>query len=410
MKWTSLTVDLSKIRKWLQSLRTMARLFVVMTSATLMFFVGAFLVGFAQSQAGAKPAASMKDLAAQVSDEFFLELIGLEVPHFHNDDAPSALTQKSVFGFLFRLLTDINPGDPKTLLARELPGLGDDDAVLLRKGKGTDVAEAPVDYWGGGAAAKPSATPNATPSASPGATQAQAAASPSASPTPASATSAGKPTTSGRNVVMFYHSHNRESWVPELGIKDPSLAYDDKKNITLVGKRMAEKLNALGIGAVDYSPDYASTEKDYNFAYSYKYSQKTVKEAFAANPDLTYLFDIHRDSSTRDKTTITIDGKDYAQIYFIIGQKNPNWKKNEQFATKVSELLEAKKPGISRGIWAKSLHDGNAEYNQSMSPNNILIEIGGPYNTLEECNRTADLLADVIADIYWDAEKVNARG
>ena len=36
------------------------------------------------------------------------------------------------------------------------------------------------------------------------------------------------------------------------------------------------------------------------------------------------------------------------------------------------------------------------------------MEIGGPYNTLEEMYRTADLLAELIADVYRQAEKVNA--
>mgnify|MGYP001196911739 FL=1 len=97
----------------------------------------------------------------------------------------------------------------------------------------------------------------------------------------------------------------------------------------------------------------------------------------------------------------------YAQVYFIVGTKNPNWKKNAEFANRIHKLLEQRMPGISRGVYAKS-HNGNAEYNQSLSPNSILMEIGGPYNTLEEMYRTADLLAELIADVYRQAEKVNA--
>jgi stage II sporulation protein P len=33
----------------------------------------------------------------------------------------------------------------------------------------------------------------------------------------------------------------------------------------------------------------------------------------------------------------------------------------------------------------------------------VLIEIGGIENTLEECYRTADILAEVIAEIYWES-------
>ncbi len=82
-------------------------------------------------------------------------------------------------------------------------------------------------------------------------------------------------------------------------------------------------------------------------------------------------------------------------------------KKNEAFASQIHEALEAKHSGISKGIYAKT-SQGNGEYNQSFSPNSILIEIGGPYNSLEECYRTADVLASAVAKVIMNAEKVDA--
>lgn len=67
---------------------------------------------------------------------------------------------------------------------------------------------------------------------------------------------------------------------------------------------------------------------------------KTVKEAIASSKDLKFFFDLHRDSQKRKYTTIDIDGKSYAQVYFVIGNKNPNWKENEAFATKIHKALE----------------------------------------------------------------------
>ncbi len=95
-------------------------------------------------------------------------------------------------------------------------------------------------------------------------------------------------------------------------------------------------------------------------------------------------------------------------MYFIIGGKNPNWKKNEEFASKIHQVLEAKHPGISKGIHAKEASEGNGLYNQNFSPNNILIEVGGPYNSLEECYRTTDWLAEAISEVILNAKKVDA--
>ncbi|HEY0827612.1 MAG TPA: stage II sporulation protein P, partial [Bacilli bacterium] len=217
--------------------------------------------------------------------------------------------------------------------------------------------------------------------------------------------------TNGQKVMFIYHSHNRESWLPEMkytGTKELKDAFDPKINVTLLGKRLAVKLEDLGIGASNSEKDYPSVVNKYNFNFSYKYSLKTVQEAFAANPKLEYYFDIHRDSQKRELTTVKINGVDYAQLFLIVGLKNKNWEKNKQFADKINEKLDKKYPGISRGTYNKPSNSGNAEYNQSFSPNSILIEVGGPENTLVESYRTIDALAGVISEIYWDAEKVDA--
>lgn len=412
MKRSSFTLDLSKYRKLAQSAGFIGKTYLVLTGCTFLIFLLIAAVGYGQHRLNATPVSSMKGLAASVSNGFFMDMLGLEVPHLsETKDAASSFSQENVLGFVFRMLTDINPRDPKTLLAREVPGLNLDSSYLLRKPNGTEAIAGPVEYPP--ANPNPNANPGAGaggPAPSGGGDQPVAAASSTPPPSPSPSPTIGKPASTATKGVLIYHSHNRESWVPELGLaaKDANLAQDAKINITLVGKELADRLEEKGIGAVHYDTDYASAIDKYNWYYSYKYSNKTVKEAFAANPDIKFSFDLHRDDSSKDKSTLAVNGKNYAKVFLIIGQKNPQWKKNEAFASQIQEKLEKKMPGLSRGIWAKDAHDGNAEYNQSLSPNSVLIEIGGVYNTLEECKRTAGILADVIADMYWDATKVNA--
>jgi stage II sporulation protein P len=315
-----------------------------------------------------------------------------------------------------RALTDINPSDPKSLLAGELPGMSLNDAILIRKGLGTDTAVGPEDnapissdtvgglHEGEGTNAAGEGT---DPDPLPGQTAEPAAGNEGSGNSGGDKGETGKPTTGDSKVVFIYHSHNRESWYPVLTdkSKDPN---SSTKNITLVGKRLAQKLEEEGIGAQHSNTDYPTAIQNYRWELSYKYSMKTVKEALASNKDLKFIFDIHRDSQKRKYTTIDINGKSYAQVYFIIGHKNPNWEQNEAFATKIHEALDKKYPGISRGIWGKTAASGNAEYNQSLAADSVLIEVGGVDNTLEESYRTADALAEVISEIYWAEEKVSA--
>ena len=206
--------------------------------------------------------------------------------------------------------------------------------------------------------------------------------------------------------MFIYHSHARESWFPEL--TGGKTAESKSKNITLLGKRLADQLEKRGIGSLHSSKDYPAAIKNYNWLLSYKYSKQTVLTAKADNKDLKFFFDIHRDSQRRNKTTVTINGIDYAQVFLIIGHANPGWEKNESFANQIHAKLEARYPGLSRGIWAKTTANGNGEYNQSLSPDSVLIEVGGVDNTLAESYRTIDALAKVISDMYWKDEKVDA--
>ncbi len=391
------------------------RAYFLLSLCSMIMFVLLGLAGMLQQSYTVSPSQSMKGFAASLSGRLFESMLGMELPQMKTDASTSPLQASKLAVFLLRFLTDLNPDDPKSLLAIELPGMSRDQSVLLRSGSGGD-SEAPEDHGPSGGTQSDNDPTDPTDPTDP-----HAALQPSdppavQSPAPTSqqtpdrnASPQSNDDDAARKVVFIYHSHNRESWVPELegGDKDPN---DDKINITLVGKRLAKQLEDRGIGAAQSSQDYASTIKSYNWNNSYKYSQQTVKQALAANDDLQFFFDIHRDSQGRSKTTAKINGVDYAQVYFIIGHKNPNWKENEAFASRIQEKLEKKYPGLSRGIWGKSAANGNGEYNQSVSPDSVLIEIGGIENTIRECYRTADALAEVIAEVYWesqDAEKAN---
>ncbi|MBP1961500.1 stage II sporulation protein P [Paenibacillus aceris] len=402
MKWTSATLNLSHVRKTFQSASSVGKTFFILSTATLAIFVLIGVGGYLQNKViTTSPVSSMKSLAASVTNQFFIDMLGMEVPHLNKDQKKFTFSQHNVFHFAFQFLTDINPSDPKSLVASEVPGMDANKTTVLVKGSGSAINPSdPFDYSPNPSDLEAEAKyphPSLTPEPSP------------ASTTPVVNTTGQPPKTAGDNVAFIYQTHSNESFLPELkGVTDPDKAYSDKVNIISVGQRLAQNLEKDGIGAVHSQTVYPSTVKNFEYPYSYKYSLKTLQEAMVQHPDLQYYFDIHRDSAARNKTTATIDGKDYAQVYFIIGGKNPNWKKNEEFANKIHQVLEAKHPGISKGIHAKEASEGNGLYNQNISPNNILIEVGGPFNSLEECYRTTDWLADAISEVILNAKKVDA--
>lgn len=412
-KWFQLW-NIGRLRGKVLDVLSLGKTMLLLAGGSLVFFMLLGAGGLAGQKLNTSPVPSMKGLAASLSSGFFMELLGMEVPHLPKGDEPSAFSGPKVTSFVFRMLTSVDPGNPKSLLSREVPGLAADDPFLLREGSGGDT-DAPADYHPGTdelATDDLHADPGTSGDLGETVTPPDSVTDkPAATPQPTAPPDTAEDTSIKR--ILIYHSHPREAYNPLLGIQsdNPSSAVPSK-NVLLVGSYLTERLEKLGIGTVHSKDDYATEVPDYNWNFSYKYSRITIKAALAANEEMTELIDIHRDSQRHGKTTAVIDGKSYAQVYFILGHGNKNWKQNEAFANSIHQLLEQRYPGLSRGIWGKSSGNGNnGEYNQSLSPNSVLIEVGGIDNSADELKRTADVLAEAIAEVYWskhDAEKAAA--
>ncbi|RAP76746.1 stage II sporulation protein P [Paenibacillus montanisoli] len=420
MKRLIVTLNLAKSSMRLRQLLVAGRTFALLSIGSMILVIVVGIGAILHQNTASSPISLMKGFAATVSSGLFKDMLSMELPGTGEGEAHTAINGRQISTFLIRLLTDINPADPKSLLASQYPGLAHDDTVILRPTSGTDasveqqdhneIPDSPGSDNPDGIisdSGRPDFETPADDETAPDETVSDPAEDePDSGSVPPNQDEPAKPTTGGRKVVFIYHSHGRESWFPEISSK--KYAESPVKNISLLGKRLAMQLEKNGVGALQSSTDYPTAIKDYNWNLSYKYSKKTVQEAMASNKDLTFYFDIHRDSQRRKNTTIKINGIDYAQVYFIIGLGNANWKKNEAFANKIQEKMEKQYPGLSRGILGKSSASGNGEYNQSLSPDSVLIEIGGVDNTLKESYRTVDVLAKIIAELYWDAEKVSA--
>ncbi|TCW37709.1 stage II sporulation protein P [Laceyella sacchari] len=212
-----------------------------------------------------------------------------------------------------------------------------------------------------------------------------------------------RPTGSIKNKqVLIYNTHFWESYLPELGKKDPRLASDVRKNITTVSKHMANQLERMGVGAVTVNRKYTWNSG------AYVQSRKMVKEAMAQHEDVTYLIDLHRDAQRRPKTTKVVNGKAYARLAFVVGRESKNYEENLRLARELYKRLNEVVPGICSTVIIKKREKGNnGEYNQSLSPNSLLVEVGGVDNTFEEANRSVEVLARVIAERIGKAKPVS---
>ena len=90
---------------------------------------------------------------------------------------------------------------------------------------------------------------------------------------------------------------------------------------------------------------------------------------------------------------------------FVIGLEYSTYEKNLSVANELNNIIINKYPTLTRGIMKKEGYGVNGVYNQDLSSNVILIEVGGNENNIDEINNTLDLLSEVIGEYLNEKEK-----
>ena len=182
-------------------------------------------------------------------------------------------------------------------------------------------------------------------------------------------------------IIYIYNSHQTEEYNPisfaEFSV-NPTVMVADYILLDIFSK------NGFGTIVEERSIKEILNNNNWKYSYSYAASRILMEEAKKNTPTLTYFIDVHRDSLTKDRTTITINGKDYAKTMFLIGLENANYEENLKFTTLINDKMNEKYPGLSKGIYKKGGAGVNGVYNQDFSGRTILIEMGGYENNLSE--------------------------
>lgn len=210
--------------------------------------------------------------------------------------------------------------------------------------------------------------------------------------------------------VLIVHTHATEAYE-----RYPTTFYDtrgtwrdtdDANNMVQVGNRIAEQLEAAGIGVIhdDTQHDYPS----YNGAY--ERSAETIKGWLDEYPSIKVVLDVHRDAIQPEddvivKATAEIDGKKAAQVMIITGCEDgtmnvPNWPSNLRFAAALQSSAEAAFPGLMRPIFFCY-----RKYNMDLTKGSILLEFGSHGNTLEEAEYSGELVGKALAEVLGAGNK-----
>lgn len=195
--------------------------------------------------------------------------------------------------------------------------------------------------------------------------------------------------------VYIYNTHQSEAYSG-----DALEGYNIKPGVMMASYIMQEKLAKNGIKAdvmEDNITDYLNLN-NMNYSKSYEASRKFLTEALNKYKDYKLIIDLHRDSLPKDKSTVIINNKSCAKISFVVGLDHKNSNQNMETANKLNEKIKIKYSSLTRGIISKGGAESNGIYNQDLNPNIVLIEIGGPENTIDEVLNTIELIAPIIGE------------
>ena len=192
-------------------------------------------------------------------------------------------------------------------------------------------------------------------------------------------------------IVYIYNSHQLENYnSTNLDI------YGITPNVLMASYLLKEKLNSRGISTIveDANLTEFLSLNGWDHTNSYKASRIFILDKKNKYSSLKYFIDIHRDSVGRSGTTTNIGGKDYAKILFVVGLEHDNYKDNLKTSEEINSIVDKYYPGLSKGILKKEGIGVDGIYNQDISPNSILIEVGGVDNTIDEVLNTVEALSN----------------
>lgn len=208
--------------------------------------------------------------------------------------------------------------------------------------------------------------------------------------------------------ILIYHTHTTEAYTPTRGYEYKETSKwrtdDNTKNIVAVGKKLASLLHEkYGIQVIHDTTDHEPPK----LATSYSRSVLTMEKYKQLYPSITMFIDVHRDAYGKGENGIkdvaVINGKEVARLMFVVGtgegatgkgfDEMPDFVSNYALAKRLTQWLTDCDEKLTRNIRVKT-----GRYNQHISSQCLLVEVGHNANSLEQALNATEYLAAAIAE------------
>jgi len=172
-------------------------------------------------------------------------------------------------------------------------------------------------------------------------------------------------------------------------------------NIVELSHILANRLESLGISTLveERCTNERLLTNGWRFYRSYYASRYFLYDVTERYPSLQFFVDLHRDGIPHQYARVDIDNRPYARVLFVVGTDNPiGYDASYEMARTLHDMMEERRPGISRGLWLSGGEGRNGVYNQDFASTLQLIELGTVETTTYEAMNTIEILAEVLAE------------
>lgn len=191
-------------------------------------------------------------------------------------------------------------------------------------------------------------------------------------------------------VVYIYNTHQTEGYAYG-NLKEFGITPDVMMASYLLEDRLSKKGIKVLVEERKMSDYLKKNNWDYNMSY---YASRVYAQGVLSSNSTDLIIDLHRDALSKDLSTTTINGKNYAKILFVVGGKPSTYAENIKVVNALNDLVKQNYPSLTRGILTRK----ESTYNQDLSNHSILLELGAQENTIDEVMNTVEVMADVIAN------------
>ncbi len=207
--------------------------------------------------------------------------------------------------------------------------------------------------------------------------------------------------------VLIYHTHTTEAYTQSGSDTYEESGrwrtHDNEQNVVRVGEELARILREkYGLNVLHDTTDHEPPK----LATAYSRSEKTMRTYQEKYPSLTLFIDLHRDAHATDGAPkddyVVIDGKTTARLMFVVGtgegatgtgfDEMPDFESNYALALAITNRLAQIDDRFARDVRVKT-----GRYNQHISSQCLLVEVGHNANTLAQALAAVPYLAEAIA-------------